>query len=125
MINSTESNLFVLVPTIKEEHHQEMDMRRLSENALITLRTKDPFMYHSIPEVHRATFTLQEVEYANTISSQASSIVTRKSRVSTECHPSLLMEEFLHDEEFESLGSALVNRLADSDKSGIEQPPEQ
>ena len=100
-------------------------MRRLSENALITLRTKDPFMYHSIPEVHRATFTLQEVEYANTISSQASSIVTRKSRVSTECHPSLLMEEFLHDEEFESLASALVNRLADSDKSGIEQPPEE
>jgi hypothetical protein len=36
-----------------------------------------------------------------------------------------VMEEFLHDEEFESLGSALVNRLADSDKSGIEQPPEQ
>ena len=97
MINSTESNLFVLVQTIKEEHHQKMDMRRLSENALKTLRTKDPFMYHSIPEVHRATFTLQEVEYAKIISSQASSIVTRKSRVSTECHPSQLMEEFLHN----------------------------
>ena len=35
------------------------------------------------------------------------------------------MEEFLHDEEFESLGSALVNCLADSVKSDIEQPPEQ
>jgi len=57
MINSTESNLFVLVPIIKEEHHQEMDMHRLSENALKTLRMKDPFMYHSIPEVHRANFS--------------------------------------------------------------------
>ena len=125
MINSTKSNLFVLVPTIKEEHHQEMNMCCLSENALKTLRTKDPFMYHSIPEVRRATFTLQEVEYAKIISSQASSIVTRKSRVSTECHSSLLMEEFLHDEEFQSLRSALVNRLADSAKSDNEQQPEQ
>jgi len=118
MINSTEQILF-LVPTIKEEHHQEMDMHRLSENDLKTLRTKDPFMYHSIPEVHTATFTLQEVEYANTISSQASSTVTRKSRVSTECHPSLLTKEFLQDEEFESLWSALINRLADIVESDI------
>ena len=125
MINSTESILFVKVPTIKEEHHQEMDMRRLSKNAMITLRTKDPFMYYSIPEVHRATFTLQEVEYAKTISPQTSPVVTRKTWVSTECHSSLLMEEFLQDEEFESLGSALVNRLADGVESDIEQPPEQ
>ena len=86
---------------------------------------KRPIHVPFIPEVHMATFTLQEVEYAKIISSQASSIVTRKSRVSTESHPSQLMEEFLHNEEFESLGSDLVNRLADSDKSGIEKPPEQ
>jgi len=123
MIKSTESSL-LLVPTIKEEQHQEMDMRRLSENDLKTLRSKDPFMYYSIPEVHRATFTLQEVEYAKTISPQTSPVVTRKSRVSTECHPSLLMEELLQREEFESLGSDLVNRLAGVE-SDIEQPPEQ
>ena len=82
-------------------------------------------MYHSIPEVYKATYTLQEVEYAKTGPSQASSIVTRKLRVSTECHLSLLMEEFLQDEDFESLGSDLVNRLTDIVESDIEQPPEQ
>ena len=112
MINSTEPILF-LVPTIKEELHQEMDIHHLSENDLKTLWVKDPFMYHSISEVHKATYTLQEVEYAKTISSQASSIATRKSRVSMEYHLSLLATEFLQDEDFVSLGSDLVNHLTD------------
>ena len=79
-----------------------MDIHHLSENDLKTLWVKDPFMYHSM-----------EVEYAKTISSQASSIATRKSRVSMEYHLSLLATEFLQDEDFESLGSDLVNHLTD------------
>ena len=124
MINSTEPILF-LVPTIKEELHQEMDIHHLSENDLKTLRAKDPFMYHSISEVHKATYTLQEVEYAKTISSQASSIATRKSRVSMEYHLSLLATEFLQDEDFVALGSDLINHLTDIVESDIEQPSEQ
>jgi hypothetical protein len=58
MINSTEPILF-LVPTFKEELHQEMDIHHLSKNDLKTLRAKDPFMHHSISEVYKATYTLQ------------------------------------------------------------------
>jgi len=54
-------------------------------------------MYHSIPAVHKATITLQEVDNAKTFLSQEISIVTRKSRLSTECHISLLMDEEFHD----------------------------
>ena len=122
MINSTES-ILVLVPTIKQVHHREIDTRRLSENDLQTLRMKDPFMYHSIPAVHNAAITLQKVDIAN-ISTQASSVVTQKSRISTECHPSLMMERFLQDEDFESLRSALDELLAGSVESDSEQQPE-
>ena len=66
MINSTESNLFVLVPTIKVLGQE------CSENP----QDERPIHEHSIPEVHRATFTLQELDYVKTISSQASSIVS-------------------------------------------------
>jgi hypothetical protein len=50
-------------------------------------------MYHSIP-----TITLQAVDNVKTISTQSSSIVTRKSRVSMEIHPGLLMEDLFDDE---------------------------
>lgn len=122
MIYCSES---IRVPTFRREHHQEMDIRCLSENDLETLWTKDPFMYHSIPSAHRAAFTFQEVDNATTILSQLNCIVTRKSRVSTECHPCLMMEELLQDEEFESHRSALVNRLVSSVESDNEQQPEQ
>ncbi|KAL3773075.1 hypothetical protein ACHAW5_007290 [Stephanodiscus triporus] len=96
MINNYSSQS-IRVPTTKQVHHREIDMHRLSENDLRTLRTKDPFMYHSIPAVHKATITLQEVDNAKTLLSQESSVVTRKSRLSTECHMSLLMDEEFHD----------------------------
>ena len=121
MIYCSES---IRVPTFRREHHQEMDIRCLSENDLETLWTKDPFMYHSIPSAHRAAFTFQEVDNATTILSQLNCIVTRKSRVSKECHPCLIMEELLQDEEFESLRSSLVNHLVSSVESDSEQQQE-
>jgi hypothetical protein len=123
MTNSTES-IIVLVPTIKQVHHREIDARRLSENDLQILRKKDPFMYHSIPEVQRAAITLQELDIANMLT-QASSFVTQKSRVSTECHPSLMMEAFLENEDSESLRSVLADLLAGSVESDNEQQSEQ
>ena len=131
MTNSSES---IRVPTFRQEHHQEIDVRCLSENDLRTLWTKDPFMYHSIPAVHRATITLQEVKDAQNLVTQGNYVVTRKSRVSTEGCMESLMEEFLQDDgeildagsdafEFELLGSALLNLLAG--ESGNEQQPEQ
>jgi len=57
------------------------------------LRKQDPFMYHSIP-----TITLQAEDNARTISTYVSSIVIRKSRISTETFPGLLMEDLFVDE---------------------------
>ena len=119
--NSSES---IRVPTFRQEHHQEINLRRLCENDLRRLRTQDPFMYYSIPAVQRAAFTLQEVDSVDNLVTQGNYVVTRKSRVSTECHSSLLLDECLQDEEFESLGSALVNLLAGSVESDNEQQPE-
>ncbi|KAL3773078.1 hypothetical protein ACHAW5_007293 [Stephanodiscus triporus] len=110
-------------------------MRRLSENDLQTLQTQDSFMYHSIPAVHKATITLQEVDNAETFLSQESSVVTRKSRLSTECHMSLMMKEFFGDEdfldsnfeafEFEFLRSFSPNYLAGSRQSDNDNTREQ
>jgi len=85
----------ISVPTIKEVNHQEIDLCGLSESDLQVLRKQDPFMYHSIPSVHKATLSLQAIDNVMTILTQASFIVTRKSRISTESHASLLMEDSL------------------------------
>ena len=122
------------VPTKKEVCLREINASQLSENDLRTLRMHNLFMYHSIPAVHRATITLQEVKDAQNLVTQGNYVVTRKSRVSTEGCMESLMEEFLQDDgeildaasdtfEFELLGSALLNLLAG--ESGNEQQPEQ
>jgi hypothetical protein len=129
----------IIVPTIKEANHQELNLCGLSESDLQVLRKQDPFMYHSIPSVYKATLTLQAADNVKTISTQASSIVTRKSRVSTECHASLLMEDLFDDEEvlnndveaFEFpvelalLRSALNDRLYGGNVFDNDQQPEQ
>ena len=125
----------ISVPTIKEESHQEIDLSGYSEGDLQVLRKQDPFMYHSIP-----TITLQAVDNVKTISTQSSSIVTRKSRVSTEIHPGLLMEDLFDDEgilngciealeypdeDFALLMRALNDRLCGGNVFGNEQLSEQ
>ena len=132
----------ISVPTIKEVNHQEIDLRGLSECDLQVLRKQDPFMYHSLPLVHKAMITLQAVDNVKTISTQASSIVTQKSRVSTKSHSGLLMEDLIDDEgilndDFEvfecpvdftlsrTLRRALNDRLYGGNVFGNEQQPEQ
>jgi hypothetical protein len=125
----------ISVPTIKEESHQEIDLSGYSEGDLQVLRKQDPFMYHSIP-----TITLQAVGNVKTILTQSSSIVTRKSRVSTEIHPGLLMEDLFDDEgilngcieafeypdaDFALLRRALNDRLCGGNVFGNEQLSEQ
>ena len=125
----------ISVPTIKEESHQEIDLSGYSEGDLQLLRKQDPFMYHSIP-----TITLHAVDNVKTISTQSSSIVTRKSRVSTEIHPGLLMEDLFDDEgilngciealeypgeDFALLMRALNDRLCGGNVFGNEQLSEQ
>ncbi len=111
----------------------------MSESDLQVLQKQDPFMYHSIPLDHKATITLQAEDNMKTISTQASSIVIRKSRVSTKSHPSLLMEDLFDDErilnacieafeypvDLALLRRALNDRLYGGNVFGHEQQPEQ
>lgn len=100
-----------------------LDLNELAnpEADLRSLQVSDPFMFHSIPEVHRARIANRDVDFAkliaNTTTSSASgdesstscgssskSSIQRRSRVSTECHVSMLLEELLDmdDDEFDS-----------------------
>jgi hypothetical protein len=92
------------VPTATTKPTTEIDLSHLSENDLSSLQQKDPFMYHSIPSVHKARLYLKDIDHSKLVATrdpQASSIVSRKSQVSTECHLSVLLEDLdLNDEEF-------------------------
>ena len=86
----------------------------------------DPFMYYSIPGIRKAEITLKDVDYSDITSLGRSSSsarqsetqqeaadpssegeedaaikVSRTSRVSFECHPCVLMEDFITDLEQE------------------------
>ena len=95
------------VPTFTTKPTAEIDLSQLSENDLSSLQQKDAFMYYSIPSVHKARLYLKDIDHSTLLAPralQASSIVSRKSRVSTECHMDVLLEDLLDldDEEFMS-----------------------
>jgi len=68
--------VLMLTPTFKQVNHQELDLHCLSLDDVQTLRTQDPFMYHSIPAVHKDTLALTEIDDAKNALSQASSLVS-------------------------------------------------
>mmetsp|Transcript_27721 Transcript_27721/g.59207 ORF Transcript_27721/g.59207 Transcript_27721/m.59207 type:complete len:169 (+) Transcript_27721:211-717(+) len=94
---------------------RQLDLQDLSEKDLISLKMKDPFLYYSIPGVRAARVTLKDVDYSDmnalchcvssvSLMSQqpkrqapATTQVARRSCVSFECHPSLLLEDILDD----------------------------
>eukprot|EP00581_Thalassiosira_minuscula_P007890 CAMPEP_0183706770 /NCGR_PEP_ID=MMETSP0737-20130205/3517_1 /TAXON_ID=385413 /ORGANISM="Thalassiosira miniscula, Strain CCMP1093" /LENGTH=122 /DNA_ID=CAMNT_0025934271 /DNA_START=97 /DNA_END=465 /DNA_ORIENTATION=+ len=87
-----------------EKPAAEIDLRELSEDDLNSLQKKDPFMYHSIPSIHQAKLLNKEIDHSKLVPSEnyvdnaddlTSSMVSRKSRISTECHMSVMMEELL------------------------------
>lgn len=95
------------VPTFKAVAPRaiEIDVSKLDEAELRTLKKKDPFLYHSIPAVHKATLSLNDVDCAN-IKSQpedapkaCSAKVLRKTRLSTESHMSVLLEDLIYNDE--------------------------
>ena len=56
----------------------------------------DPFLYYSIPGVREAEVSLQEVDFRKVV--QAATKVSRNTRVSFECHTSVVMDELFGDE---------------------------
>mmetsp|Transcript_27816 Transcript_27816/g.47282 ORF Transcript_27816/g.47282 Transcript_27816/m.47282 type:complete len:145 (+) Transcript_27816:146-580(+) len=90
----------VRVPTATTTKHEaRIDLRELSETDLDSLQRNDPFMYNSIPLVYKSNLQLEgtnNAELAEKVNADlAESIVSRKSRLSTESHMSVLIEDFL------------------------------
>ena len=72
----------------------------------------DPFMYYSIPAVHKASLLFTDIDYSDIVTSNrqadfdshASQVqVSRRTRVSFECHPRVHLEDIVGEleEEFD------------------------
>ncbi|KAL3817080.1 hypothetical protein ACHAXA_000130 [Cyclostephanos tholiformis] len=95
MVNETQS---YTVPTSKTTTPkcEDIDLRTLGEGDLESLRTEDAFMYHSIPGILKARLSLTEVDHSRVLDGarqEANTIVSRKSRVSTEGESMLSLED--------------------------------
>ncbi|KAL3774480.1 hypothetical protein ACHAW5_001235 [Stephanodiscus triporus] len=114
MVNETQS---IRVPTIMgtKSKGEDIDLDMLDEGDLESLKTKDPFMYHSIPGIHKARLSFGEVDHSTVLddaSREANTKVSRKSRLTTESDGGLAL-----------LGGLLLSGVIDDDDAPV--PPEQ
>ena len=107
-------------PGCTNDAKEEVDIKSLNQEDVKSLRTTDPFMYYSIPGIHRANMYLQGIEdfdHSNTEAlcssevqtprrrlsppahkkSKRSTTVTRRTSISYEAYPDVIMEEFLDE----------------------------
>ncbi|KAL7554952.1 hypothetical protein ACHAWF_018532 [Thalassiosira exigua] len=78
------------------------EVKHVNEEDLLLLKAQDPFMYHSIPAVQKATLSFEGVDckiLANSNDPQTNSKVSRKTRLSTESHLCVLIEQILAGED--------------------------
>ncbi len=108
-------------PTAPADRDRKViDTNNLDEQDLKNLKKYDPFLYYSIPSAVRDTKTkvvsnedfqvqpaLQDQDGSQssidsnpaTTATTTSTMVERKSRISYECHPDLLLESLLEDDD--------------------------
>jgi len=67
-----------------ETPQEKIDISKLNEDELKKLKTQDPFLYYSIPEVNKAELSGMPVDHTKVLRDTSSAMVMRKSRVSTE-----------------------------------------
>lgn len=104
----------ILVPTITSKPAvQEVHLRGLNSESLAKLKQTDTFLYHSIPEVHKADMSLwynydSSNKSPSLESTSKNTKVVRKTRISYECHETMLMaDDLLDDKEFNESGIEL------------------
>ncbi|KAL7488975.1 hypothetical protein ACHAW6_014560 [Cyclotella cf. meneghiniana] len=87
-----------LIPTIFEKRMKTIDLSDInSSSKLAALKTRDPFMYHSIPACRKAALHNNEVD-ESVLRHDNRSIerkAIRQTRVSMECPADVLMEDIL------------------------------
>ena len=82
---------------------QHIDIPSIKTSSdLDTLSKVDPFLYHSIPSIYRSKLECELVDHSQVIQQthrhNISSSIQRKTRMSTECHSILLLEDLLIDD---------------------------
>ena len=87
----------------EEEDHQELEISSLSEEEIKSIRKTDPFMYYSIPDVQDALCRRGgQGHYRRKLrSKRQKASVARRTAISFEAHPSLILDD-LFDEEDDS-----------------------
>lgn len=83
----------------KQEYQGVFNCSRMSQSALGALKQQDPFLYNSIPAVHKAALVFKDVDVFETTDASRPAIVARKSRLTTECHTDLHLEDILDNGE--------------------------
>jgi hypothetical protein len=122
---SSDHILTVSVPTFVERPVEQLEVSNLTSSDLASLKRNDAFMYYSIPTARAAAMHGKDVDPSllrvdastsspsseeETTSRKARKVsrkVTRQRRVSTECHPDLMLEELFSDPEFVAARTAM------------------
>ena len=109
--SSSQPSRTMTVPTLPPADREKViiDTTNLNPRALKALKKCDPFLYYSIPFVREKEFSnntrRSSLHNGNESRSPSATTVERRSRISYECHPDLLLEGLLdnNDEQDESL----------------------
>ena len=114
----------------KEAAPQLLDVADITSSDLATLKKTDPFMYYSIASVQNATLHFTDVDESvalDLVTKQNSSdmklgkdasikrTVYRKQRISTECHPDLLLEQMFRNDDIMASSESLELDSDDGD----------
>jgi len=107
--NYCKDDIIIRVPTKTASNystkHQppQIDISKLNEDDLKLLKTQDPFLYHSIPSVNKAKLNIKPIDYTRVIQDasattlESSAIISRRTRVSTECHATLILDDLMDE----------------------------
>ncbi|KAL3785669.1 hypothetical protein HJC23_001940 [Cyclotella cryptica] len=101
--------------TIFEKPIEQVNLEAFNSSDVASLKTKDPFLYYSIPAVKKAEVLQKELDLSSSDplanfsrrqyrnpkqacdEKRVSLTVTRCSRVSFECHTDLLLQDLIND----------------------------
>jgi hypothetical protein len=120
--NAHTSTSSIKVKTFRDEITQEVDVSLLSSSELTNLKTQDPFLWYSIPQVRTAEMNGDEIDtvsLASSIKSKCTAPISRSRRISTECHPGCLIQpDFFRDLDSAKLSKVdfQVAEVADMDE---------
>ena len=107
--NCCKDDVIISVPTktasnsATKQQPPQLDISKLNEDDLKLLKSQDPFLYHSIPSVNKAKLTIKPIDHARVIQDasattlESSAVISRRTRVSTECHATLILDDLMDE----------------------------